>query len=249
MIIKERNTAEHPEPDKFEAAGIRAEEQMAFYLKRAFGDAKDVLVAISDHGSIDRGNSTYPEVLKAEAVVPRIKEIIARHRLGILTPTLNPNVGAEKFSDEELIKIRDFLKRQHAPRVKPQPKPVTPPVIKAPPPPPRPPVAPPPPPRPPVAPPAPPTVAAASPGPAPVAEAPNGQKSPPPACRHCQSARVRVEYGQYGYYLKCGDCGKNTAIDFTCPACGKKGRVRKEKERFFKECEPCGASALYHVNA
>lgn len=26
-------------------------------------------------------------------------------------------------------------------------------------------------------------------------------------------------------------------------------RVRKERERFFKECGSCGASTLYHVNA
>ncbi len=36
MILKGRDKREHPESDKFSAAGAKAEEQMAFYLKRGF---------------------------------------------------------------------------------------------------------------------------------------------------------------------------------------------------------------------
>jgi hypothetical protein len=44
MIRKERDQQEHPSRDKFAEAGAKAEEQMAFYLRRAFADAEDVLV-------------------------------------------------------------------------------------------------------------------------------------------------------------------------------------------------------------
>ena len=42
MIIKDR--LDRPARDRFEAAGIKAEQQLAHYLKRAFGDARDIFV-------------------------------------------------------------------------------------------------------------------------------------------------------------------------------------------------------------
>lgn len=44
MICKDRNPDEHEDSGKFAAAGAKAEEQMAFYLRRAFKDRDDVLV-------------------------------------------------------------------------------------------------------------------------------------------------------------------------------------------------------------
>ncbi len=67
-------------------------------------------------------------------------------------------------------------------------------------------------------------------------------------CRHCSSESINVAYGRYGYYLKSSDCDGNTRIDFTCPACGTKARIRKQKERFFRECKECGFSELFHLN-
>lgn len=328
MITKDRNPNEHPAPDRYAVAGAKAEDQMAFYLKRAFGSADDkdvfvfndlrlandrgddfaqidhlvlyrrgmvliesksvtskvainthgewsrhwdgawkgmespirqakrqaqflkdllnshaeelrgkmallglqirfnacpfdVIVAISDQGSIDRGRANVPEVMKAEAVVDEITRIIAKHRLGLLTPSLDMNVGAEKFSDTEMLKIRDFLKRRHTPLVRrPADTVVTPP------------------PKPPM------RVADRSPRPEPAPPRPANQRA---VCRKCQGTTVNVEYGKFGYYLKCRDCDGNTPIDLGCP-CGQKARIRKERERFFKECKACGASALWHVN-
>jgi hypothetical protein len=357
VIAKERNAAEHPDPDKFTAAGAKAEEQMAFYLRRAFGDPEnkevmlfndlrlandrgddfaqidhlvfyrrgmivvesksvasevkinahgewsrmwdgawkgmespifqvkrqvlflsellaehapelrgkmpilglqlkfgacpfDVIVAISDKGSIDRGGGKFPEVMKAEAVVDGVKAIIARHRLGMLTPSLDTSIGAEKFGDDEMLKIRDFLKRRHCPIIsaapakvgastKPivLPKPIVPPIIK-------------------------PLLTPQQSNPeiqqvrdsreasSPICEtAPSASSTAVPAksCRGCKGNTLNVEYGKFGYYLKCRDCDGNTPIDFSC-ACGQKARVRKEKDRFFKECGVCGASGLYHTN-
>ena len=44
MICKQRDKREHPERDKFSRAGAKAEEQMAFYFERAFGDSNDIRV-------------------------------------------------------------------------------------------------------------------------------------------------------------------------------------------------------------
>lgn len=68
-------------------------------------------------------------------------------------------------------------------------------------------------------------------------------------CKHCNGTRVDVVYGKYGYYLKCRECEKNTAIREDCLSCGKKLRVRKDKAMFFLECRDCGSSMLYHKNA
>lgn len=44
MIIKERTPGEHRDVGPLARAGARAEEQMAFYLRRAFADNEDILV-------------------------------------------------------------------------------------------------------------------------------------------------------------------------------------------------------------
>ncbi|MBT3192546.1 MAG: NERD domain-containing protein [Verrucomicrobia bacterium] len=44
MICKERDRSEHPESDRFSKAGAEAEEKMAFYLRRAFAETKEIRV-------------------------------------------------------------------------------------------------------------------------------------------------------------------------------------------------------------
>ena len=68
------------------------------------------------------------------------------------------------------------------------------------------------------------------------------------SCKHCRGTVVEVVYGKYGYYLKCDECGGNTAIRENCSGCGKQLRVRKEKEKFFLECRDCNTSTLFHKN-
>ena len=52
-------------------------------------------------------------------------------------------------------------------------------------------------------------------------------------CGKCHGDSVEVVYGKYGYYIKCKECEKNTAIRESCPSCKDKLRVRKQKESFF----------------
>jgi transcription elongation factor Elf1 len=65
----------------------------------------------------------------------------------------------------------------------------------------------------------------------------------------CGSGELEAAYGKFGYYFVCRRCEKNTAIKFTCPACGGEGRIRKAGKDFFAECKACDASALYHSNS
>jgi len=66
-------------------------------------------------------------------------------------------------------------------------------------------------------------------------------------CSHCQSLNLSVLY-VHSYFLKCNDCGKNTAIKSICPSCGDREKTRKSGLEFFAECEKCGTSRLFHVN-
>lgn len=76
------------------------------------------------------------------------------------------------------------------------------------------------------------------------------ERSQNAACKHCGSKDLSAQWGQYGYYWKCGACDKNTGMPAVCPTCGaKKGRdngvrVRKEKKTYFRDCETCGTSEL-----
>lgn len=68
------------------------------------------------------------------------------------------------------------------------------------------------------------------------------------SCKHCESGELTVLYGKYSYYFKCNACKLNTAIDHACSACGKKGRVRKQGQRFDRVCEECGREELIWTN-
>jgi hypothetical protein len=86
--------------------------------------------------------------------------------------------------------------------------------------------------------------------PAPIQTETEGQPSrlPGKVCKHCGGADLEVRHGQYGYYLYCGGCQKNTGIKFACPACGGEGRIRKQGKDFFAECKACDTSSAYHTN-
>ena len=63
-------------------------------------------------------------------------------------------------------------------------------------------------------------------------------------CKHC-GARDLTARRKFGYYWRCGACGKNTAMPTVCPACGAEGRrgdVRKAGPKYFRDCKACGTS-------
>lgn len=68
-----------------------------------------------------------------------------------------------------------------------------------------------------------------------------------PTCKKCGDASGQIQYGRYGYYFQCGACGTNTAIRFSCKP-GHSPRLRKHKDCFYRECDACGSSDLFHTN-
>lgn len=69
-----------------------------------------------------------------------------------------------------------------------------------------------------------------------------------PCCKSCGSGQLLIEYGKYGYYFKCKSCAANTALILGCGYAGHKEKIRKSKLIFYRECEQCGSSSIYHVN-
>lgn len=69
-----------------------------------------------------------------------------------------------------------------------------------------------------------------------------------PACKECAGTRLDVEYGKFGYYFKCKGCDANTALKIGCGIPGHKERIRKSKSTFYRECEQCDSSSIFHVN-
>jgi hypothetical protein len=84
-------------------------------LQKGFGATPfEIFIAISDKGRIDRDPHTPPEVHKADAIAPKVREAIGKHRMGFLSPGMDN--GLEKFSDREFAAICNFLGRQHKPQ-------------------------------------------------------------------------------------------------------------------------------------
>jgi hypothetical protein len=93
-----------------------------------------------------------------------------------------------------------------------------------------------------------------APGAAPAATVPAATSVPAggfsPACSKCGSAALSAQWGRYGYYWKCGDCGQNTSMPTVCEACGAHGergrvvRIRKAGPEYTRTCEACGIGQL-----
>ncbi|MDR5867475.1 NERD domain-containing protein [Halomonas koreensis] len=61
-------------------------------------------------------------------------------------------------------------------------------------------------------------------------------------CKRCGEAeRLTGMYGQYGYYIKCQQCGTNTSMkQDACPECGEKSvRINKAGPRYTATCRSC----------
>ena len=203
----------------------------------------DVVVAISDGGVIQyRGQ--LPEVLKADQVVDRARELMqeqARLAHPLSRDPRSKDWGIT-FKPDEFVRVSAFLRAAHRDRVA-QPdssekygnvaapvqtsgKPASQPAVR----------------------PAPET----SPVAAQVYEAVGPVKAPAHrhafACQKCSSATLEVAYGKYGYYFRCLACEGNTRIELKCPGCGERAKTRESGCEFFAECAACKSSQLYFTN-
>ena len=204
------------------------------------GMGLDILVAISDAGLIKRPEGlALEEVCKADQVIDRVRAIVEKYRKANSLFSLNLKDAGYWFNDEELARIVDFLVQHHRPLAQPTSEP-TPLGVEAPK-------------R---------KTQAASPTQAVMPtpkprlsslskETPQPQEvvvAQPPICQHCHSSSLSVEYGKYGYYLKCSECSGNTSIKAVCPTCNAKAKIRKSGKQFYAECASCETSTLFHTN-
>lgn len=69
-----------------------------------------------------------------------------------------------------------------------------------------------------------------------------------PRCRRCKSPDLTILYGRYGYYFKCTACSGNTPIKLSCGHELHRERLRKDGQRFYRECADCRTSTLFFEN-
>lgn len=197
-------------------------------VQKGFGMVPfDILVAISDSGTITR-KVEMPEVLKADQVVDKIREIMAARCVSFASFMLKTATDGRwiGLSASEMKRIADFLVASHRPiaqnfkiaPVVPQAAVTSVPAL----------------------------MVASQSRSMPTSLPQQVRTAEKPTCKHCSSDQVNVIFGR-NYYLKCLSCGQNTPISYSCPKCGKDARIRKEKVTFYRECL-CGHAEVYHVN-
>lgn len=176
---------------------------------------RDVLVAVSDGGRITR-KTEVPEVVKADQVPERVQQI-SREMQGRLT--------AFTFSDAEMTRICAFLRNQHVAGSEAQPDvgfsllPVQAPAPAA---------------RTSVSRGL--TGVVSPPHSLPVAAPAQTESAQIPHCRQCQSSKLSIQYGKYGYYFKCAACDANTPAKPICPTCSQSARLSKSGPQFTAAC-------------
>lgn len=196
----------------------------------------DVLVAISDRGTIKRG-ADVPEVTKADQVVEKTREIIAKRKWDASLTNVKSTASQYNFSDEEMLRMAKFLTDHHYSLVQeegqrgradvPSQSSSRPPPVPRP-------------------------VPAREPVPVHVAR----PVSPPPIPRSLKAPtglgicgkcgeQCEILWGKFSYYWKCHACNNNMAIKEYCRCCKGKLKLRKDKTRFFIGCEPCKTEELY----
>jgi len=207
-----------------------ARKMLGFAQIRFTNCPMEIVVAISDSGSIKR-EGNIPEVIKADQVTDRVREIVRRHKKarGILGLPKNLDVndmdGAYNFTDEEIDKITAFLEGHHYPlgesrtAHRSQVKEVRENYMTA---------------SGKIA----PTANAGPP------DSPSSEETPLGICKEC-GEQCMIKWGRYSYYWKCPACDTNMAIKEYCTACRERLKLRKDKKRFFIRCEPCGTERLY----
>lgn len=67
-------------------------------------------------------------------------------------------------------------------------------------------------------------------------------------CRKCESTEISIQYGKFGYYFKCSNCDGNTPIKLGCGKPQHRERLRKDGQRFFRECADCQSSTMFFAN-
>ncbi len=195
-------------------------------LQYRFGHCPfEIIVAISDHGTIKRGCKV-DELVKADQVIDFVQVIEKRHHKAASLLSLKPfsTDGIYTFKRNVQEAICNFLLARHQPlrgrSMQPECPAAQADVIRE--------------------------------EPAPYGQRPAPQTEPVedqanPGLGQCENcgAQCMIKWGRYGYYWKCIECDTNMAIKEFCLSCGKKMKLRKDGKHYFKRCEPCGSEEMY----
>lgn len=204
-------------------ASLLGKALLGMIQKSFHGDRFRYLVAISDNGVIQRHGSTPPELVKADAVTAEIEKYI-----GFQRQFTGPNTPASflKASNEDIDQRLPPWKDQELSAIQQylltndqSPKTQTAAPIAE----------------------MPATGEMVTEAPIPVNETADKQ------CKTCGGTSLEIRYGKYGYYFKCLTCDGNMPVDFICPSCSKKSKLRKAKKQFFWNCS-CGFDSKYFEN-
>ncbi|MBX3364930.1 MAG: NERD domain-containing protein [Phycisphaeraceae bacterium] len=206
-----------------------------------------IIVAISDHGTIDRVHNWKPPskpfrsvVCKADQVTSFIENEIRTHRVS--KGTRRGDYGLWKMRREELDVVARFLVSRHVPqahmnrrvgisasrpphgKLMPESDPTQ-------------------------------SHSAATNASGRVPPQSDATFALPPRCKECGSARLQGSSGRFGPYWLCEDCRTNTAMPVVCSTCharGSKGkgvRIRRRVSSFIRECDHCGSQEIIWTNA
>lgn len=65
-------------------------------------------------------------------------------------------------------------------------------------------------------------------------------------CPRCQG-KIQILWGELykNYYWHCNNCGYNESINFKCPECSKKLKIKKKGIEYFIYCESCEIEGLF----
>jgi hypothetical protein len=211
--------------------------KMLGFLQPRFGNMPiDPLVAISDHGIIERDSKVnFPGLMKADQVTSIVDSLLGIHRKEA-NPLSPGKEGWLTLSTADQQRIADFLVQHHKPRYGTQtPKTAS-------------------------------DTFAVSAAPAwriaettaPVYSPTSANPAPPSvqkdstfaenfACRHCGSNQLVIVYGK-DYYFKCRACTGNTPTRPTCSRCKTREKLRKDGRQFSAKCIVCETERPFYKN-
>lgn len=197
--------------------------------------AVDVFAAVSDSGRIQRARKDQaPNALKADAIPAAIEAAVAGYRraTSLLTLDIKAMITAPRdFKEVECLRIARFLEATdrrcreatpavaaHSPSEPASAEPAT-------------------------------TRVGRGTG-APVSQLPDTAFGTVTraVCAACSSRRVTAKIGKYGPYLKCLDCGKNTAVKVRCSTCDEGVYMKRNGTGFAGACETCGTEYAIDVD-
>ena len=204
--------------------------KVIFGLKQGgFGSMPiNILVAISDAGRImspPSKNEHSSFVLKADQISEKIISMIADYNTANSLFSSKDLPWSMPLEDLEktvafLLDLHEPLKRETAPDATPEPEPAKEPE----------------------------PVKAASP-PLPEEQVDEHKIESLNGCPQCRGEVTILWGAKYkNYYWHCKNCSKNFPINFKCPGCAEKLRIRKQGNEYHIYCEPCGLSALYFTD-